>query len=260
MLSKATGIVKNISPKVDWPSEAMDPTGRLLRWAHILVINKMHGSLRRESETKGQGAKPEENDSQEQRGPQPGARLGTQHTGQDSDTPIQPLPVSFAFGSTDLQRSFGDGTDLGGENSGQYFSNPIIREEKWIKMALLLVDILADDSSNHVSILTDEIGRRIAVREKHLIGRIPPWGLRFHDHIVGIELAVLGAKQSWNAHDAFEKVHDKLSHFLLSDFSILSSASGITGPSWASDMFTLDSIVACCSLLWLMVQDIQEGK
>jgi hypothetical protein len=213
-----------------------------------------------ESETEGQEAKPEENDSQEQRGPQPGAQLGTQHTGQDSDTPIQPLPVAFAFGSIDLQHSFGDDTDLGRENSGQYFSSPIIREEKWIKIALLLMDILADDNSNHASILADEIDRRIAVRENHLIGKIPPWGLRFHDHIVPIELAVLRAKQSWNAHNVFEKVHDKLSHFLLSDFSILSSASGITGPSWASDLFTLDSIIASCSLLWLMVQDIPEGK
>ena len=280
--------VDSLFPRVDRPREAKDPTTRLLQWAHITAIEQIHKQLRDELSSKkeaeaqakaqleGLEAQREDLEAQLESKAQAKAQAKTQL--EDLEAQLEDLEAELAdqeraaftqqyydlaLDRTDLRLSFSDDTDLDKENSWQDLSDAVIREEKWIKIALLAMDLFTVDTATRLLSLADEIYKRVTTREKDLLGKIPPWGLRFRDHAVHIELAAMKAKwdlRTRDAHDVLRDAFDKLSYFRLSDLSILSCASDTAGPGWASDLFALDSVIACCSLLSLMVQDIPERK
>ena len=167
----------------------------------------------------------------------------------------------LALDRTDLRVVFDEDADLAGDGSWQDLGEAVIREEKWNKIALLVIDLFHDDDDS--GSLADEVSNRVAARETDLLGKVPPWGLRCLDHAIHIELTAMRARQTpltGDIHDILREAYGKLSHFRRSDFSILCSTSDIAGPAWASDLWGLDFIIVCCSLLSIILINNPKGK
>jgi len=208
--------------------DAKDSTTRLLQWAHLMAIEKIHKTFPRH----------------------PG--LYTQ-TEMNKVKGAQMDYYNLALDRTDLRTVFNE--DAGHTNED--FGSAIIREELWNKIALLAIDLFGRGS------LADQVSQRMAAREADKLGKIPPWGIRCLDHAIHVELAAMRAKLGSpmsNTREIIQEAYENISYFRRSDFSLLRCSSGTGSPSWASDLLGLDSIIICSSLLSVILQDFPEGK
>ena len=203
--------------------EIKDPTTRLLQWAHLKAIEQIDIDF--------------------------SAKADVHH-----QTLIQ-QKYNLALDRTDLRTVFNEEASGAEEDLG----SAIIREELWNKIALLAIDMFDLDWRS----LADEVSQRMAARETDLLGKIPPWGLRCLDHAIHVELAAMRAKRHLPVGDIREIIqsaYKNISYFLRSDFSLLRCSSGTVDPSWASDLWGLDSVIVCCSLLSVMLQEFLRDE
>jgi len=208
--------------------DVKDPTTRLLQWAHLMAIEKIHQSPFRPMELYTQAELKKVKEAQ------------TDY-------------YNLALDRTDLRTVFNE--DAG--HTEEDFGVAIIREELWNKIALLAIDLFGRSS------LADQVSQRMAAREADKLGKIPPWGIRCLDHAIHVELAAMRAKLGSpmsNTREIIQEAYENISYFRRSDFSLLRCSSGIGSPSWASDLLGLDSIIICSSLLSIILQDFPEGK
>ncbi|KIY02483.1 uncharacterized protein Z520_02622 [Fonsecaea multimorphosa CBS 102226] len=270
----------------------LDPTTRLLQWAHRMAISRL-----RDLDDPADDSESDDGDSES--GTESGAESGNEAEPVGDEEPAaidQPLadpdeeeqpaaPDTLlaepeAANLEDTDRSIQDYHDLALDRSGsrlslgldvdsdeecseqpEDLSQAISREEKGSQIALLVLDLLSNTSAQYRRRLLDEVQKRQAVRETDRIGRIPPWGLRFRDHGIRLELATirrkLDAGQSTPtptqiSDEILQDATDKLSYFGRSNFSVLSCVSEMNEPEWASSLWSLDSLDACCSLLGII--------
>lgn len=208
--------------------DVKDPTTRLLQWAHLMAIEKIHQSPFRPTELYTQAELKKVKEAQ------------TDY-------------YNLALDRTDLRTVFNE--DAG--HTEEDFGVAIIREELWNKIALLAIDLFGRSS------LADQVSQRMAAREADKLGKIPPWGIRCLDHAIHVELAAMRAKLGSpmsNTREIIQEAYENISYFRRSDFSLLRCSSGTGSPSWASDLLGLDSIIICSSLLSIILQDFPEGK
>jgi hypothetical protein len=137
-----------------------------------------------------------------------------------------------------------------GSDSADVFSQ-LDREEQWMRLALLQVEIFDDDVSLRpfLSKLVDQVGKRLKRRATASVGYLPPWGYRCLDHLLEMEWAVAKKKLGYSWEDLQSKVqnsYENCLYFLKSDLSFFKSRN-TADPSWIWGHWDTSLSSAICS-------------
>jgi hypothetical protein len=155
------------------------------------------------------------------------------------DGALRPLPMSSEI---DILSGSGDAVDV--------FSQ-LDREEQWMRLALLQVEIFDDDVSLRpfLSKLVDQVSKRLKRRATASVGYLPPWGYRCLDHLLEMDWAVAKKKLGYSWEDLQNKVqssYENCLYFLKSDLSFFKSRD-TADPSWIRGHWDMDFSSTICS-------------
>lgn len=155
------------------------------------------------------------------------------------DGALRPLPMPSEI---DILSGSGDAADV--------FSQ-LAREEQWLRLALLQVELFADDDRVRpfLSKLVDQVGKRLKRRATAPIGYLPPWGYRCLDHLLEMDYAVAKKKLGYSWEDLQNKIqssYENCRYFLKSDLSFFASRDS-ADPSWIQGHWDMDLSSSVCS-------------
>jgi hypothetical protein len=155
------------------------------------------------------------------------------------DGALRPLPMPSEI---DILSGSGDAADV--------FSQ-LAREEQWLRLALLQVELFADDDRVRpfLSKLVDQVSKRLKRRATAPIGYLPPWGYRCLDHLLEMDWAVAKKKLGYSWEDLQDKIqssYENCRYFLKSDLSFFASRDS-ADPSWIQGHWDMDLSSSVCS-------------
>jgi hypothetical protein len=127
----------------------------------------------------------------------------------------------------------------------------LAREEQWMRLALLQVEIFAENKDLHpfLSKLVDQVGKRLKRRATAPVGYLPPWGFRCLDHLLEMDLAVAKKRLGYSRDDLQDKIqvtYENCLYFLKSDLSFIKSRD-TADPTWMEDHWNMDFSNSVCS-------------
>jgi len=147
-----------------------------------------------------------------------------------------------------------------------------IREEKWISLALLQVELFGNlkKTQSFIAQLLQEVEKRLGERESKKLGKSPTWGYRCLDHSLSIDLAIAKYKSRMMKSEKLRKIvqdaYFDCECFQRSDYSFLKSWD-TSEPNWTTEYWDLDcssrvssTLLSICTLDWRRVIDEENGS
>jgi hypothetical protein len=146
----------------------------------------------------------------------------------------------------------------------------MIRDEKWISLALLQVELYGTDEDNREFIeqLLHQVDKRLKERKSKKLGELPAWGYRCLDHSLRIDLAIAQFKLRITYNDLAATIQNAFAdceYFLRSDYSFLKSWD-TTDPYWTTEFWDLDcssrvssTLLSISTLDWHEVHSRNNG-
>lgn len=155
------------------------------------------------------------------------------------DGALAPLPI---FSEIDILSGSGDAADV--------FSQ-LTREQEWMQLALLQVEIFADDERLRPFLLklVDQVGKRLKKRATTAVGYLPPWGYRCLDHLLEMDLTTAKKKLGYSWEDLQDKIqssYENCLYFLKSDLLFFNSRDA-TNPAWIQGHWDMKFSSSICS-------------
>jgi hypothetical protein len=138
----------------------------------------------------------------------------------------------------------------------------LAREEKWMQLALLQVELFSDDESLRpfLSKLVDQVSKRLKRRATTPVGYLPAWGYRCLDHLLEMDWAVAKRKLGYHWEDLQNKIqssYENCCYFLKSDLSFFGSRD-TADPSWLYGHWNMDLSSSICSSFLKAVKLLQD--
>jgi hypothetical protein len=155
------------------------------------------------------------------------------------DGALMPLPMLSEIGI------------LSGSGGAADVFSQLAREEQWMRLALLQVEIFGDDYSlsPFLSKLVDQVSKRLKKRATASVGYLPPWGYRCLDHLLEMDWLVAKKNLGYSWQDLQNKMqssYENCLYFLKSDLSFFESRD-TADPSWIQGHWDMDLSSSICS-------------
>ncbi|KAF4627020.1 hypothetical protein G7Y89_g11137 [Cudoniella acicularis] len=166
------------------------------------------------------------------------------------DGALRPLPMPSEI---DILSGSGDAADVFPQ---------LAREEQWMRLALLQVEIFAEDTllRPFLSKLVDQVSKRLKRRATSSVGYLPPWGYRCLDHLLEMDWAVAKKTLGYSWEDLQNKIqssYENCRYFLKSDLSFFKSRD-TADPSWIQGHWDMDLSSSVCSSFLQAAKLLQE--